>query len=133
VRRRDFLKIAGAFSATAAAAQQSTPPVIGFLSTRGPADTLHLVAAFKEGLKTAGFIVGQNVALEFRWAEGRYDRLPGLANDLVRRNVSVIAATGGEPAALAAKAATQSVPIVFSLGTGSRQAWAGGDAPRPGR
>ena len=91
-------------------------PVIGYLSTRSPGDTAHLVAAFRRGLGDAGFTEGRNVTIEYRWALGQYDRLPALAAELVRRPVGVLASTGGEPAALAAKAATSSIPIVFAIG-----------------
>ena len=91
-------------------------PVIGFLSSRSPAESSHLVAAFRAGLQAGGYVEGQNVAIEYRWAEGQYDRLPALAVDLVRRGVAVLATTGGEPSALAAKAATSTIPIVFTVG-----------------
>jgi putative tryptophan/tyrosine transport system substrate-binding protein len=90
-------------------------PVVGFLRVTSPADSTHLVAAFRQGLREAGFVEGQNVVIEYRWAEGQYDRLPALAVDLVQRKVAVIAATSA-PAALTAKAATSTVPIVFIIG-----------------
>jgi putative ABC transport system substrate-binding protein len=116
MRRREF--IAGA-SATAvwpvtALAQQRAMPVIGFLGTRASADDPHLLAAFRRGLKEADYIEGQNVAIEYRFAENQYDRLPSLAADLVRRQVAMIAANG--PAAQVAKAATAIIPIVFTAG-----------------
>jgi putative tryptophan/tyrosine transport system substrate-binding protein len=90
-------------------------PVIGFLNGTEPDSYSQLVAAFREGLKSVGYVEGQNVSIEYRWAENRYDRLPDLATDLVNHRVAVIAATGGPPAALAAKAATQTIPIVFVI------------------
>ena len=98
-----------------AQAQQPAMPVVGFLRVTSPADSTHLVAAFRQGLREAGFVEGQNVVIEYRWAEGQYDRLPALAVDLVQRKVAVIAATS-VPAALTAKAATSTVPIVFIIG-----------------
>jgi len=89
-------------------------PVIGFLSSRSPGESGGLVAAFRQGLRETGFIEGQNLAIAFRWAEGHYDRLPALAVELVNLRVAVLLAAGGSPPALAAKAATATVPIVFS-------------------
>jgi putative ABC transport system substrate-binding protein len=91
-------------------------PVIGYLSARSREDTSHLVAAFLRGLAKNGYIEGQNVAIEYRFALGQYDQLPMMAADFVQRPVDVIAATGGEPAALAAEGATSTVPIVFTVG-----------------
>jgi tripartite-type tricarboxylate transporter receptor subunit TctC/ABC-type uncharacterized transport system substrate-binding protein len=96
------------------AVQQATLPVIGFLSSRSPGESIAIVAAFYEGLREAGFVEGQNVAIAFRWANGRYDRLPELAENLADIRVAVLFAEGGPPAALAAKAATATIPIVFS-------------------
>jgi putative tryptophan/tyrosine transport system substrate-binding protein len=95
-----------------AGAQQPAMPVIGFLSARSP----NAVAAFHRGLKESSYVEGQSVAIEYRWAEGQYGRLPALAVDLVRRQVAVIATTGGPVSALAAKSATTTIPIVFIVG-----------------
>jgi putative ABC transport system substrate-binding protein len=91
-------------------------PVIGFLSTRSPQEAAYLVRAFHRGLSENSFVDGQSLTVDFRWADGHYDRLPALAAELVRRSVKVIAATGGEPATIAAKAATATIPIVFAVG-----------------
>jgi putative tryptophan/tyrosine transport system substrate-binding protein len=91
-------------------------PVIGFMHTQSPEDSVHPLAAFRRGLAEGGFVEGRNVAIEFRWARGQYDRLPEMAADLVRRRVSVLTASGGEPSALAAKRATSTIPIVFMIG-----------------
>jgi putative tryptophan/tyrosine transport system substrate-binding protein len=119
MRRRDFIKgIAGTATTwpLAARAQQAAMPVVGFLGTTAANDFTDRVAAFREGLMDFGYVEGQNVVIEYRWPEGNYDRLATLAADLVRRQVAVIAAVGGEPSALAAKAATATIPIVFSIG-----------------
>jgi hypothetical protein len=89
-------------------------PVIGFLNTQSPEGVPHWVAAFRQGLKETGFVEGQNIAIEYRWAQGQYDRLPELTADLIRLQVAVIAATGGDPSPQVAKAATRTVPIVFT-------------------
>jgi len=117
MRRRDFVKAAVVSAAAwpfAARAQQLAMPVIGFMSARGPGESMNLVSAFRRGLREAGFIEGQNVIIAFRWAEGHLDLLPTLAKELIDLRVSVLFAGGGSPSAFAAKAATQTIPVVFS-------------------
>ncbi len=116
-RRELMLVLAGAMTAARALrAQQKVMPVIGFLGSASPGRNPALVAAFEQGLSETGYVEGQNLAIEYRWAEGDYDRLPALAADLVGHKVDVITAFGGIPAALAAKSATSTIPIVFSVG-----------------
>jgi putative ABC transport system substrate-binding protein len=119
MRRRDFIAILSSAMTWpfAASAQQPTIPVIGFLHTRSPDDTVNQVAAFRRGLAEQGYVDGQSVTIEYRFARGRYDQLPDLATDLVHRQVTVLVAVGGDPAALAAKRATSTIPIVFAVGS----------------
>jgi len=113
-RREVMLVLGGALTAARALhAQQKAMPVIGFLSSNSPGPTAPYMAAFRQGLSETGYVEGQNVASEYRWAEGRYDRLPALAADLVGRKVDLIATGGGTSSAFAAKSATSTIPIVF--------------------
>jgi len=119
MRRREFITLlAGAIAArpVAARAQQPTMPVIGFLNPASPQPWKDYIAGFRAGLKEGGYLDGQNVTIEFRWAEGHYDRLPEMAADLVRRKVAVLVATGGALSVVAAKGATSTIPIVFTSG-----------------
>jgi putative ABC transport system substrate-binding protein len=122
VKRREFIAGIGAAATSsfvwplAARAQQPAMPVIGYLSARSSESDVSMLSAFYSGLKEAGYVVGKNAAIEFRWGDGQYDRLPALAEDLVRNNVAVMVTSGGELSALAAKRATSKIPIVISVG-----------------
>jgi putative ABC transport system substrate-binding protein len=124
MRRREFIPLLGSAAVVptilwpfGAIAQRPAIPVIGFLNSGSPELFTARVASFQRGLNEAGFVEGRNVVLEYRWAQSQYDRLPALASDLVQRQVAVIAATGGIPSALAAKAATSTIPVVFVAGS----------------
>jgi putative ABC transport system substrate-binding protein len=118
IARRKFVAALGGAVAwpITARAQRSVTPVIGFLNSQAPETFAQPLRAFRQGLKEAGFVEGENVTIEYRWAESQYERLPVLAADLVQRQVALIAATGGQPAGLAAKAATTTIPILFISG-----------------
>jgi putative ABC transport system substrate-binding protein len=119
MRRRDFIKVVAGSATTwplTARAQQPTMPVIGYLEAGSPAPFANLLKEFRRGLAETGYVDGQNLTIEYRWGEGHHEKLPMLADDLVRRQVAVLVAAGGEVSALAAKAATTTIPIVFDTG-----------------
>jgi len=134
MRRRDVITLLGGAAARplAARAQQPAMPVIGYCSGRSPVTDVPMLSAFQQGLNETGYVEGRNVAIDFRWAEGRYDRLPELVNDLVRRKVAVIVTSGGEATARAAKAATSTIPIVFNIGGDPVEAGLVASFSRPG-
>jgi putative tryptophan/tyrosine transport system substrate-binding protein len=134
MRRRDFITLVGGTASwsLAAQAQQPAPPVVGFLSLYHPSNARPLLEAFRKGLAEAGFVEGRNIAVEYRWAEDHYERLPALAADLVRHQVAVLVASGGEASALAAKSATATIPIVFSSNADPVQAGLVASLNRPG-
>jgi putative ABC transport system substrate-binding protein len=119
MRRREFISLVGGAAAAwplAAHAQQTAMPVIGFMSARSPEDTVQELNAFHKGLGEGGFIEHRNTTIEYRWARGDYTRLPALVSELVQQRVNVLVATGGDASALAAKAATATIPVVFNMG-----------------
>jgi putative ABC transport system substrate-binding protein len=135
MRRREFLAALGGATAVwprAAWAQRPAVPVVGFLSTASADESAHMVAAFRRGLAEGGYAEGKNVTVEYRWAQGQYDRLPAQAEELARRHVAVLVATGGDPAPLAAKTVTATIPVVGTFSSDPVERGLVGSLNRPG-
>jgi putative tryptophan/tyrosine transport system substrate-binding protein len=134
MRRRDFIGIFGGAAAAwpLLARAQTAVPVIGYMSARSPEDTVQVLEAFLKGLSDGGFVNGQNVNIEYRWARGDYGRLPALANELVQKRVTILVATGGDASARAAKQATATIPVVFNTGSDPVKAGLVPSLNRPG-